>query len=271
MNLPRLLTFSFILLTSLMGSFSYAQSSITESELDKKYTPNESSVFNNLRAKNNGPADRVTEVTFRNNIKFCPTILLRQKLFLNYEIKAYDGIAFALGFGKSFGNDYFQSLNIATQSFNSNSDLVLNPDEILLNSTFASSDFLLHGGVKIYYSGKAFDGGYMEFNYRREKIDYTLFPNINGIKIDGDNLAEFKMRAYTFGYGYSWISGNNGKVSQDFFINIGIKLFNYSKFERIETNTGSLSSSYAYTASGETANFKIIPSVNIGYSFGFGF
>ena len=56
-----------------------------DNELDKKYTPPQNSIFNNLNVKNNQSSSG-REVEIKNAIKFCPTLLLRQKVAFFYAV-----------------------------------------------------------------------------------------------------------------------------------------------------------------------------------------
>ena len=271
----KLKTFTCLVLICLIFqvSISFGQAVIIDNEMDKKYTPNQSSLFNNLIKKSNdNSSSSTTEITFSNTIRFTPTMLFRQKVFVTYDRKLYDGLALSLGIGKSFGIDYFQNLNIDIQDFNTTNN-ALNASEIVnqLNSTLDGGSPLLHASLKVYFRGTAFSESYMEFGYRYERLDYTLNPTVNSIKVEGRATASFKMSALSFGYGYSWAGGSSGKITHDFYINTGIKFFNYTSFDKFHIGTGSQHSDYVYRAGVVDLSFKIIPSINMGYAFGFGF
>jgi hypothetical protein len=238
-------------------------SQVTEPELDKKYTPNESSIFNTLLKRNESSSS--PEITFYNSLRFCPTMLIRQRIGILYERKIFDGLSLGIGAAKIFGNDVFENANLALQGLDEQK--VLDPNTMFANSVFSPVRPLLMGSLRLYFGSNAFDGSYIELTYKNQKLDYALNSTINTYKVDSDNVVHMNMNGYTFGYGYSWTGGKKNKITHDFFFNVGIKLVNYTRFELVNVN--SFVSMYKRT--NEEVTMRILPSVNIGYSFGFGF
>jgi hypothetical protein len=240
----------------------------SDADRDRKYTPNQSSVFNEL-GKKKGPSSTGTEIDIKNSIQFCPTILARQKVLFIYERALGDIVSMNFGLGKAFGNDFMQSTYFSAFS-DFDSDNYLDPGTILLNADYAGSSMLLQVGLKVYFSGSSFDGSFMEFQYRRERLDYKLNPTVYGNRIENGNTAEFKMNAFSFGYGYKETTGINQNFTHEFFFNAGIKNFSFTKFNEI-IRSNSSNNETVYQRSPLEADARILPSINIGYIFGFGF
>jgi hypothetical protein len=235
--------------------------------MDTKYTPNASSIFNNLLKKNNGSPGSSSDVEFKNNVQFCVTALLRQKFLLICDRDLGNGFVISAGIGKAFGKDIFQN---AYMSFNtSGTDIkILDPANIFLFSVYSGSSPLLQAGLKLHFNGTSFEGSYVNILYRHEVLNYALNSSVGSIPVnDPDNSVSFKMNALSFGFGFTSVTGNNDNITHDFFINMGIKLFSYTTFEQVET----AGSSPEYRRKPYDSKAKIMPAINMGYSFGFGF
>ena len=248
---------------------------VTDNELDKKYTPNSTSIFNKFTKKSNGTySSSSPEVTFSNCIKFNPLLFLRQKIGIFYERKITGGLSVVGGIGKAFGPDAIQNFayEINVSGLNSPPGN-LSPSQIIGFSNYFSSGVLLSGSIKIYFSGNAFEESCVEFNYRRETMNYLLDPlKSKPYIIDGENLAKFKMSQFSFGYCFSGVTGKNNNIINEFYFNFGMKLFTFTEFETYRnTLAGSTTTESFIRTSGLNGSFKLVPSLNVGYSFGFGF
>lgn len=237
---------------------------------DEKYSPAQNSIFNNTRKKNQDSPSGSIDI--KNSIKFCPTMLFRQKAVFFYEREITSGLAVNVGLGKAFGKDVIESLFF--DEFSTNSvPYTLSPGEMLVNGEHDGSSPFLSVGLRLYYSGSTFDGGFIDIGYRRETMNYMLPATINSNRVEGSRSASFKMNGFSFGYGYTAITGNKNNITHEFFMNFGIKLFEYTKFDEIQvvssTNYGSTETVYRKTST--TLPARIAPAVNMGYSFGFGF
>lgn len=242
-----------------------------DNELDKKYTPPQNSIFNNLNVKNNQSSSG-SEVEIKNAIKFCPTLLLRQKVAFFYEREITKGFSFNVGLGKGFGSDIFERTVLDILSIDDKSEY-LKAGRLLKNSKYDDSSPLISAGVRIYYSGKSFDRGFVDFNCRTERVDYILnSTKIDGYTIEGSNKLSFSVNAFTFGFGHTFISGQKNNITHELFMNFGIKFFKfpeYKRFDNVVSQYGITETIYRRTNAEVTA--RILPSFNMGYVFGFGF
>jgi hypothetical protein len=243
-----------------------------DNELDKKYTPPQSSLFNNLNVKNNHSSSG-NEVEIQNAIKFCPTLLLRQKVVFFYEREITKGFNINGGLGKAFGEDPFEKIFLELLS-NNYENKQLSAGELLASAKYDDSSPFIAVGFRIYYSGNSFDGGFVDFNYRYERRDYILNPTVNNgsYRIEGSNRASFKINAFSFGLGHTFVGGQKNNITHELFLNFGIKLIKfpeYKKFDNVVTQTGNIETVYRRTTAEISA--RILPSLSMGYVFGFGF
>lgn len=253
----------------LCGLFAFAQTPENANELDKKYTPNTASIFNGAGKK---PSESYggNETEIKNVIKFSPTLLLRQRAMLFYERELLESFTMHVGIGKPFGSDVFQRAFFSIGSL-TDFGTALTPGQVTGESTYWGSFPSLAAGAKIYFSGSTFDEAYIEFNYRWERVDYLLNPSIDGIRIEGENDLKLKMNAFNVGFGYTALSGSSNNFTHDFYCNFGFKLFKYTTFDQVIANSVTGAKEIVYKKTGEETNARIIPSLNIGYLFGFGF
>jgi hypothetical protein len=253
----------------LFGGSMFGQEKIIahDDEQDKKYTPNSGSVFNlSLGRKNQNKPD---EVTIKNSIKFSPTALARQKVVFFYERHLFEGLVINLGVGKSFGDDYFQKTFLSNFKEDDGEFNTLSVGEILSKSNYYGSNVYLHAGLRYYFSGTPFDNFFLEGTYRNESIDYEVLKptaSRNGFNIIGSPIATFKMNAFTFGFGTTSTTGQRNNITNEFFMNFGIKFFSYTQFDLIPSAINA-----TYQNNSLEQSTRILPTVNIGYSFGFGF
>jgi len=236
-------------------------------ELDIKYTPSKSSIFNNLNKKNISSAS--DEVDLNYIVKFNVTSLFRRKVMFDIEGKVVDGLVIRVGFGKAFGKDIIESVGYSLQS-SFDVDKTASPEEIVSASIFNSSSPKLAVGLKYFFSGVAFDGFYTEINYYRETVNYTV-ANIAGFKIIGSNNAYFKTNGFFLNLGGVITSGKNNNIIQEFSFGVGLKSVNATMFKEVETININGNPEKAYYKTGSEISFKISPSINLTYSFGFGF
>jgi hypothetical protein len=254
-----------VLSAGLLLFFSYVSGQVTGNELDKKYAPNTNSTFNNLASKSKDSYSS-SDITIKTAIKFCPTMLARQKAFFLIERKIAGGASIIAGVGKAFGNDGIQSFYLAELA-ETRSPQSLSPGTILLNSSYSGSSPLISGTLRLYYNGNVFGDGYVDFTFRQEKMRYDLSSTVDGYQVYGSRTASFNMLAYYFGWGYSWVSGNNNNFTHDIYMQTGIKSFQITKY--VENQTTFNSTTYAWSPN--TIAAKIFPAINIGYVFGVGF
>jgi hypothetical protein len=260
----------FSLLSQLIVSDASAQQISQDSELDKKYTPNENSIFNNLRKKNSNSTFSSEVCDFENAVYFTPSMLLRKKVYFCYERKMSDFFMFGAGLGKAFDSDFLQELGgffSSTNDFYSND--VLNAYDIYKNSTYTSSSPLLQLDIR-YYPEKVFEEAFAELSYRFETMRYMLNDAIVLTPASSSREVIFTMQSLTIGYGYAWLAGKNKKMVNKFFMNAGVKYIKYPRFD----NTNQRTYNYlgdVYERNETEFKTNIFLTINIGYSFGFGF
>lgn len=240
-----------------------------DNEFDKKYSPPPNSIFNKTNKKNNESSGS-SEITIKNSIKFSPTMLARQKVGFFYERSITDGFSATFGLGKAFGRDFIEAVGMDAFTLEDYSSNTATPGS-LLQGTYNSSSPFLSAGLRLYYSGETFDGGYVDLFYRHESTEYIIGNQLDGYRVEGSRIAEFKMNSFNFGFGFSGVSGNKGNITHDFFMSMGIRMYQYTKYDRLDvpTVTGSTETIYRYGGTSLTA--RVAPSVNICYSIGFGF
>ncbi|MES2679624.1 MAG: hypothetical protein V4635_07050 [Bacteroidota bacterium] len=240
-----------------------------DGDQDKKYTPNPSSIFNSLNKKREDGGS--SDVTIKNMITYCPTALFRQKVMFYCHRDLGQGIVVNLGLGKAFGDDVLQQVFLGIKSVTSDYT-VLSSYDMLSNATYYSSTPYYYVGLRYYFSGNSFEEGFVDLAYRHESLEYLLNPDINSKKVAGSNSFNLKMNAFSFGYGYTILTGRKNNFSHEFFINFGIKYFKHSYFEVVQyRNPVTYVDEDVYVKSPYEKKMIIYPAINMGYSFGFGF
>jgi hypothetical protein len=260
-----ILTVLYFLMFSDFAGYIIAQNN---TELDLKYTPNSTSIFNNLKKKN--ISDKLSSSGISSCVKFYPTMLFRQKVMFSFEKQVIDGLTFNAGIGKAFGSDFFQTAYLKMSDFDF-SQKTLGAAALIDGNSYSGSSPLLSGSIKIYYSGNAFEGGFFELNYRRETMRYELPEQINGYILEGDNEATFKMNNYNLAFGYSMMTGSGNKAIHELFISLGLKSFTYPRYDLIDPSQYTGSSQYVYRRSLGDVQSRMAPSIHMGYAIGFGF
>jgi hypothetical protein len=255
---------------------SQAQDAPTENpniKFDKKYTPNQNSIFNlsGKKNKSNSSGDYSREdITVKQIIKFCPTALFRSKVLFYYDIAIAKGLVGSVGIGKAFGFDFFQKTFLEFNlSETSNEGASLNA--LFDNSTYLKSNLYLSGGLKFYVDGNSYDGDFIQFKYSREKLTLQMNSKINANYIEGDKECIFAMNAFSFGYGYTFMSGQKRNFSHEFFIGTGVKFFTYSNYILVKNANNPLAPNDSYVRSPTNLKTRILPSLTMSYAFGFGF
>jgi hypothetical protein len=258
---------TFIAVLIFCTTFSVAQTN-PENEFDKKYTPGENSIFNSLNKKNERSYSSSIEI--KNGLKLCPTALFRSRVLFYYERQIYKGLALNLGVGKAFGKDFLQYTYFS--AFNSGrSTNNLTSSDLLGYSTFNGSSPYISAHLRLYYSGKTFDGGYVDFNYAYERTDFLLNTRIYNWPVNGARNGSFTMKAYNFGFGYTYTGGQKNNFIHEFFASFGAKFFAVTTFERIDGTTAIGSPDSYYRKTSLETYARILPAINIGYVLGFGF
>jgi hypothetical protein len=238
----------------------------TPNELYNKYKPNESSPFSQLTRK----AGEEVESDLSNAFKYCPTMLFRQKIMFFYERKLVNGFTMNLGIGKAFGNDPIQSAFFTQWQFDSDNQ-ELGPDEFVNYGEYYGSGVMISAGARIYFAGEAFDGGFVEFNYRHDRLSYQLPSTVNGMRVEGSPIADLNMSNFNFGFGFTNISGKRGRAVHELALTVGIKNFTYTRYAFQDNSFVSGQPGDAvYKRSTTDGQARIAPSIHISYCFGYG-
>lgn len=240
--------------------------STSPSDLDQKYTPNDASPFNKTNKKKSNVSSSSVEI--KNAFKFSPTLLFRQKVGFFYEREIVSGLSLYLGVGKAFGTDFLQNVYLLNFINSIPDDKVLDPSTLMRESEFYSSKLFFQPGLRVYFSGETFDGGFFEVNMRRETISYQVKPRLESFRIEGVPIVDWSMWNFNFGFGATNVTGNRKRMVHEFYMLIGVKNFLYNRLELTDYTQTQGTSIYRYT--GGTMRVRIIPSFNIGYSLGFG-
>ena len=127
-----------------------AQNTKGNNELDNKYSPSENSIFNSLHKKRNNSNSVAEAIDLENAVNFTPTMLLRRKIFFNYERKVGDDFVVSLGLGKALGGDFFQEggdLSVIDEDPDIRNTFVAY--QIYSHSTYSGSSPLLFAGVNL--------------------------------------------------------------------------------------------------------------------------
>ncbi len=248
----------------------FSQNNENANELDKKYTPNAASIFNNS-TKSGQEVFAGNETDIKNVFKFSPTFLLRQRVALIYEREVKKGITLNVAAGKPFGSDAFQRSFFSIGSSVTEFGTIMTPYDAMKQSIYWGSLPLMMAGCKFYFSGNTFDELYLSINYHWERLYYLLDEEVNGRRIEGENDVTFKMHAFNLGFGYTGLAGNKNNFTHEFFINFGAKLFKYTAFEETSVKSVNGFPEIVYKKNGDDQSARIMPSFNIGYMLGFGF
>lgn len=237
----------------------------SENEFDQKYTPAKGSIFNDLGVTRNSKSSE-SEVNIKNSIKFIPTAMFRQKILFTYQREIYKGFSAGLVLGKAFGRDYIQELGLELFDTNFDSD-ILSTGNMVSGAKYDGSSPWVGLNLRVYFSGKSFDGVYVEFNYSNERIDYVLDPQVDGYDVKGVRNAEIKMNALGLTFGGTYTTSH---FSHELWFTTGIKLFKATQFVRYTPpNSTGYSSQYFYKSGIE--NEILVPTFSFGYAMGFGF
>jgi hypothetical protein len=254
------------LLLSAFASLRAQTAPTPANELDNKYRPNESSPFSQL-TKKQGEKE---QTDLSNAFKYCPTMLFRQKVVFFYERKLVHGFTINLGLGKAFGNDPIQSAFFTAWEYQPN-DQELGPDEFFNYGEYYGSSMLISAGARIYFAGEAFDGGFVEFNYRHERLSYQLPSSIDGMRIEGSPIADLNMSNFNFGFGFTNIAGKRNHAIHEIAITVGIKNFNYTRYTFQDNSfVSGQPGDFVYKRSNTDGQTRIAPSIQISYCFGYG-
>jgi len=241
-----------------------------DSNRDVKYTPPSNSIFNyDSKASEPGSVD-----DRKNAVKFIATMVARQHIAAFYEREIVKGVTATAGVGIAFGEDHFQKAFLEVFSGLSFEEGKIFADEILENSQYESSSPLLMIGGRVFFGGKSFEGNYFELSYRNQRNTYVLEDQyvLSQRYVSSSKAVDFKMHAFSMGIGMPGIFGKNKHFTHDLFFCMGMKIISYDEIiEKEVMMTTSISPVQILEKSGGRMTAKIVPSISIGYAFGFAF
>lgn len=271
--------------------------SVPSNKLDDQYQPAGKSVFNNESAKGNLFSGRVS-VPLKGALKIVPFQLFRGNVLAESEIALGNSYTFMFGFGYQVMADKMLENFSSSGPFGydmafgfKNPDF-LNPDELLKNATFLKGGPVVKLGLRIYLSSfsKVFFSRYYGHNfivdgrainhwYQNLSVTYGSFAyqldtaaRYSGLKIENANSFQVKSFFLLGGFGYSYALNGRIKTIHDFYFNFGIRYLRFSSFEKVQTSPPlQTPPNIVYLSTGELRNRLLIPSIHVGYSFGFGF
>lgn len=271
MNFKRIIVFLYFAFAGSISAQSQENSQESNTNLDKKYTPNQNSIFNILNKKTSPSSYKGGAVTVQNFIKYSPAALGRRKILFYYERNLVQGLSLNIGLGKAIGEDIFQKTYLKNFANVTSNGIQVRASEIYQYSSYSGSNLYVSAGLKFYLFSGTFEDEFLQFSYARETMKYALNDKINGIVVQGeDKIVDFKMDAFNFSFGYNFLTGLNKNLSHEILIGVGAKLISYSKIERVNYSSGPYYPA-TFVKTNDYIKAKIIPSINLSYCFGFGF
>lgn len=282
----RIFLYFFLFLSAV--NFSLAQDAPPQgNDLDKLYTPDKNSVFNNEAGSGSQAKNKtVNEINISNAVKFNFGLLVRNTAAFFWERKIANQFTIQPGIGVCYGKDrLMQEIggDMDMTPYVSRSGTV--PFGSLLKqgnfrgvNLFASFAFRLYTG-NYYYGGETFQSGYFEVNVRYSSMNVdilTTAPSSSGSStgsnyyILGNPTVNFRTESYYFIYGYQFCTTGKTKTTHDFYCGAGFRSIKYDSFALDNSQQYSGSVGYTYISTGTRAA-ALIPSLVAGYVLGFGF
>ncbi len=301
MNSTTIKFFSFSLVALLVCSMklSLAQEDLGQAnELDKMYVPDKNSIFNSDAKTNSSGNDDSSPIDIKNNISFNPTLLSRSVLALFYERFFGDQYSIKGGLGVCYEIDKIQSIaydvGFAGEFFSEPTSTV-SITRIMQEGIFQAPRLYSSISVRVHWD--SFFGGswnpYFEIN--AQQSFYTLKMNASSINYNEiysnynygnsnntsgliGNRTDVSIRNTSINliYGTQFVTSGKIKTTHDFFIGIGGKKTSYNQFQTgLKTISDPTKTRQDLTIQVEESKYGresvLIPSVLLGYSFGFGF
>ena len=280
----RVLIFFSLFLSAL--SYSFAQNS---NDLDKQYTPDKSSIFNNEGSSSSqGKNKNTNDVDISNAIKFNFGLLVRNTAGLYWERKVSDRFTIQPGIGLCYGKDKLMqeiggSMDMTPQNQRTNTvpfGSLLSQGNLTGVNIFTSLACRIYFG-NYYYGGETFQGGYLEINVRYSSMNVDIPTTgssaTNGYAggapyyIPGLPTVNFRTVSYYLTYGYQLCTTGKIKTTHDFYFGFGFRSVKYDSYILENTsNQYTGTADYTYISSGTRAT-ALIPSLVAGYVLGFGF
>jgi hypothetical protein len=290
----HLLLFLLLLITT----ENFAQTdSLKKSKLDDQYEPNGNSVFNSNTIRGSKSGGRVS-VPLKSAVKVTPFQLIRGNLLAEGELAIGSSYSFLFGAGYQFMPDLMlENFNASGPfgydlAFGFKNPDYLNLDELLKGAEFLSGGAVIKLGMRTYVSsfpkvflsryygqnfsvdGRAINDWYQNLSVTYNAMSYQLDTTqlFNGAKIEGASVIQVKSFFLMGGFGFCYARSGHVKTIHDFYFNFGLRYVRFTGFERVQYSLPlQLPPQYAYKSSGEQRNKILVPSIHVGYAFGFGF
>ena len=283
-NIHSLFLVSFLFCGSLV--FSQTQESVgLPNDLDGKYTPDKTSLFNSSTDAYNTGSRNSDEVRIKNVISFDISNLVRSSATVYYERALHKILSVQVGIGSLFAKDQVQQtfipVGLAVFSEQNGNNTYTNSSatsltDILKNSSYRSPGIFLAGGIKLYVSGTAPKGIYFQVGttYAVSNLLFNSanFTGYNGITVQGSPNISVRNLNFNFTWGYQFVFGV-GKVKfvNTVYAGVGLKRITYTGVAEYNGvynySTGITSPSYYQIGSDQSV---IVPSMILGFSLGVG-
>lgn len=294
--MKRLNLLLFLLVVATIENFAQTDS-LQKSKLDEQYEPAGNSVFNSKNIRGGRSGGRLS-LPLAGAVKVTPFQLVRGNLLTEGEIAIGNSYSFLFGAGYQFMPDLMLENFSASGPFGydlafgfKNPDY-LNLDELLKGAEFLKGGAVIKLGMRIYVSsfskvffsryygqnftvdGRAINDWYQNLSITYNSMSYQLdtTQSFSGAKIEGANTIQVKSFFLMGGFGFSYARSGHVKTVHDLYFNFGLRYVRFTGFDRIQTTHPlQVPPQYAYKLSGELRNKILLPSIHVGYAFGFGF
>ena len=257
--------------------------SAQSNDLDKQYTPDKNSVFNNKSSASSGKGEEdISDIN--NAFKFNIGLLIRSTAAFFWERKISSGITIQPGLGVCYSKD--KLMGILGEDFNitpSTSSVPL--ASLIAQGTSTGTNLFLSCAFRFYFSNyygnEIFQSGYFEMNGRYSPMELKIYSNMNSTssnynsyKIADDPRINLHIFSFYTIYGYQFCTAGKIKTTHDFYCGVGIRSIGFDAFQSTTRNVydqyGNLTQETVHVKSGARES-ALLPSFVLGYAFGFGF
>jgi hypothetical protein len=275
----RTIIISVVLVLTSIAGIAQKKGSPTKpaNDLDVKYTPPQSSIFNSKSEENSGKIGTVKTV-----LDFNITLLARGVMGFGGERQiGKSPLSLNAGLGFVYSKDFTQQLVASPDGFELFSSAVntqFNFGDILKYSTFSPKNRMYASlGLRFYpnYSGDL-DGPYFEVGARWHKYEtkLTSVNNSSGYDyvIPQSIYTQVKSATYAVYYGYQSYGGN-GRFYNNIYWGLGFKKVEFggvSETDKERFNSNGYTESYKELRSNGLTAVGIAPTLLFGWEIGFG-
>jgi hypothetical protein len=259
-------------------------------ELDKMFVPDKNSIFySGPGAASSGNSSSPIEI--KNTITFNPTLLIRRSVGLFYEHWFSEKFSVKGGLGFCYNVDRIQaitySMGIAQQAFSPARSSTVSIAKIMEDGVFEGPR--LYSSVSLRLHWDSFFGGdwnpFLEANSQQhsntlkmpsENVNYYNYYDHSGLIIVNEPVVHVRTFSLNLIYGSQFVTSGKVKTTHEFFFGMGLKNASYEVF-RSSSQTlkdpeliGDPIKIQVQEKTLERENI-LIPSLLMGYVFGFGF